>query len=81
MPDCVSLARKTSVGRPVETREYAGERRPAALRATKLGAHGEDRPAHQHAPVLRRLQYRILGSSQAYKRSTNTLKKTMKNVA
>lgn len=32
-------------GRPVETREYAGERRPAALRATKLGAHGEDRPA------------------------------------
>jgi ATP-dependent helicase/nuclease subunit B len=32
-------------GRPVETREYSGDRRPAALRATKLGAHGNDRPA------------------------------------
>ncbi|HEU5248727.1 MAG TPA: PD-(D/E)XK nuclease family protein, partial [Thermoanaerobaculia bacterium] len=32
-------------GRPVETRDYSGERRPAPLRATKLGIHGEDRPA------------------------------------
>jgi len=32
-------------GRPVETRDYSGDRRPAALRATKLGAHGEERPA------------------------------------
>ena len=32
-------------GRPVETRDYAGGRRPAALRATRLGVHGEERPA------------------------------------
>ena len=32
-------------GRPVETRDYSSERRPAPLRATKLGIHGEDRPA------------------------------------
>lgn len=32
-------------GRPVETRDYSGDRRPAALRATKLGAHGDERPA------------------------------------
>lgn len=32
-------------GRPVETRDYSSDRRPAALRATKLGAHGAERPA------------------------------------
>jgi hypothetical protein len=31
-------------GRPVETRDYAGARRPAGLRATRLGVHGEERP-------------------------------------
>lgn len=32
-------------GRPVETKDYSSDRRPAALRATKLGAHGQERPA------------------------------------
>jgi hypothetical protein len=32
-------------GRPVETRDYSGDHRPAALRATKLGARGDERPA------------------------------------
>jgi hypothetical protein len=32
-------------GRPVETRDYSGESRPAALRITKLGAQGGERPA------------------------------------
>jgi hypothetical protein len=31
-------------GRPVETRDYSSERRPDALRATRLGVHGEERP-------------------------------------
>ena len=32
-------------GRPVETFDYSSQRRPSGLRATKLGAHGEERPA------------------------------------
>jgi PD-(D/E)XK nuclease superfamily len=45
-------------GRPVETRDYSGGRRPAALRATRLGAHGEELPALDAAEArLRTLRF------------------------
>ncbi len=41
-------------GRPVETADYSGDRRPAALRVTKLGAPGEEGPALNASEVRRK---------------------------
>lgn len=41
-------------GRPVETAEYSGDRRPASLRVTKLGVPGEEGPALDASEVRRK---------------------------
>ena len=51
-----------SEGRPVETADYAGERRPASLRVTKLGVAGEGGPA-LNASEARRKVLRLHGAS------------------
>lgn len=47
-------------GRPVETADYSGDRRPAALRVTKLGVPGEEGPA-LNASEVRRKALRVYG--------------------
>ncbi|HZI67494.1 MAG TPA: hypothetical protein VFF17_13090, partial [Thermoanaerobaculia bacterium] len=51
-----------SEGRPVETADYGGERRPASLRVTKLGVPGEGGPA-LNASEARRKVLRLHGAS------------------
>jgi len=51
-----------SEGRPVETSDYAGERRPASLRVTRLGVAGEGGPA-LNASEARRKVLRLHGAS------------------
>lgn len=49
-------------GRPVETADYAGDGKPAALRVTKLGVPGEEGPA-LNPSELRRKAFRLHGVS------------------
>lgn len=51
-----------SEGRPVETADYAGQRRPASLRVTKLGVPGEGGPP-LNASEARRKVLRLHGAS------------------